>query len=276
MTREGDSPGAVFRFDADDWSGKRDEKLAEEALRTALVAHESGGDVTLKDDERSLVTVCRAGDRDVIVKEVRKSGIRRRLADVVRGAPARRAFGAGRRLLESGVGAALPLAAVERRRFGLPARSLLVSRDLRADPTAAALLAEGDDLRGPTLELLADLLLALHAAGAVHGDLRAQHVHVRLAAARPCEARLIDLESVRFRAHRDDAGRLDDWAQIAGSIPDADATREARRTAFERYADVMPFSQGAAPAFEELMRRSVARRHLYRGDRSIRGGGAPT
>ena len=266
MTAAADFPGAIRRFEADGWSGARDEQLGEDDLRAVLAAHEAGGEAALKDDERSLVTVCRAGARTLIVKEVRKSGVRRRLADALRGAPALRAFRAGRRLLESGIGAALPLAAVERRRCGLPVRSLLISRDLRGDPTAATLLARGGDARSTTLAVLADLLLALHRAGAVHGDLRAQHVHLRDADGRPCGARLIDLESVRFTARRDDAGRLDDWAQIAGSIPDADATREERRLAFERYAASMPFGIDTASAFEEMLRRSAARGHLYRGD----------
>lgn len=259
-----DALGSATGFRADGWRGERDERASEALVRAAIAAHEAGGRRVLKEDARSRVTSCRAEGVDLVVKEVRKTGLRRRLADAVRGAPARRAFRAARRLIASGVGAARPLAAVERRRLGLPVRSLLVSEDLACDPTAARLLAGDGDARATALAALADLLLALHREGARHGDLRAQHVHLRVSGG-SVQARLIDLESVRFGPRAADDARLDDWAQIGGSIPDADASLAERRAAFARYARELPFRIGVDPAFEEMTRRSIARRHLYRG-----------
>lgn len=259
-----DRPGEATGFRADGWRGERDVGASEALVRAAIAAHEEGGQRVLKQDARSRVTSCRAEGVDVVVKEVRKAGLRRRLADAVRGAPARRAFRAARRLIAGGVGAARPLAAVERRHLGLPVRSLLLSEDLARDPTAARLLAGGGAGRETALDALADLLLALHRAGAWHGDLRAQHVHLRVSGD-SVQARLIDLESVRFGPRADDDARLEDWAQIGGSIPDADASLAERRAAFARYAREMPFRIGLEPAFEQMTRRSIARRHLYRG-----------
>jgi hypothetical protein len=200
-----------------------------------------------------------------VVKEVRKTGIRRRLADAFRGAPARRAFQAGRGLIERGIGAALPLAAVERRRLGFPTRSLLLSLDLRAEPTAAVLLAGAPDQRKRVLTSLAELLLALHQSAATHGDLRAQHVHLSSGEGERLVAKLIDLESLRFRQTLDGAARLDDWAQMNGSIPDGLASTAERRAAFDHYASALPFTNSTQAAFEEMTRRSIRRGHLYSG-----------
>ena len=286
MKPDPDAIGRALPFETLGWRGLRDERVDEATLRAAVSAHEGAPGSPpcerLKDDTRSLVTACQAADLAVVVKEVRKAGIRRRLADGVRGSAARRGFRAARRLIESGIGAALPLAAVEKRRARLPTRSLLVSYDLRNDPTAAALLSElageppsADDRGGDRAEVLralAELLASLHRAGARHGDLRTQHTHCATRPGGGWTPRLIDLESLSSKRSpcvlREDA-RLDDWAQMNGSIPDAHASLEERRAAFAHYARELAFTPrfgaGGDWAFEEMIRRSIARRHLYQG-----------
>ncbi len=255
----------------------RDARFPADVVCAAIVAHESGEAELLKSDTRSRVTASQPGGLAVVVKEVRKPGLHRRLADCFRGAPARRAFRSARRLLEAGIGAALPLAAVEQRRAGVPMRSLLVSLDLRPAATAAERLERSSADRGAILAALADLLLALHRQGATHGDLRTQHVHMETSGSGELRARLIDLESTHFSGRGNDSkrgndsgrgnddARLTDWAQLNASVPDAHASSAERRAAFDRYASVMPFSSDGETAFAEMTRRSILRQHHYRG-----------
>jgi len=258
------------------WRGLRDVRVDAAALARVLAAHradegdpEAAARTILKRDERSCVCVVTIPGLSAAVKEVRKGGTRRRLADLVRGAPAMRAFRAGRVLIDRRIGAALPYAALEERVGGLPVRSLLVSADLRAVPTAAALLAQQADAAARTLALdaLTALLLALHRAGVVHGDLRAQHVHVVASAGgvAPPRARLIDLEGVRFHRRLGDDRRIEDLVQLNASIPDRDASPTERREVFDRYVRALPFRDSNERVTGRIVRDSRARGHLFLG-----------
>lgn len=268
MSLDPDATGGIRRLRIGRWAGVRDERVSLQAIREALARHDEPERTALKADARSRVTAVWAGGLALVLKEVRKGGVRRRVADLVRGSPARRAFRAGRALLARGIGAALPVAALERRRLGVSRRSVLVSLDLRGDPTAADWLAREPERRQQVLESLAGLLVSLHRAGVRHGDLRTQHVHLAWGPQGPLRPRLIDLESLRFGLPPGDDERLDDWAQMIGSIPDAHADLPARRAAFECYAALLPFEGGSERAFAEMIRRAVRRHHLFVGSGS--------
>lgn len=258
MTPDPDAIGAPAPLRLGVWRGARDERASAKLVEAAVSGREGNAAQTLKSDHRSSVVAVATIGYAVVVKEVRKAGARRRLADAFRGSPARRAWTAGRRLIASGIGAALPLAFLEQRALGAPMRSLLVSLDLRDVPTAADRLRDPEK-REATLSALADLAVALHRSGAIHGDLRAQHVHLDT---RP---RLIDLESVRFHARLSDAQRINDLAQLNASIADDLASEPERRAAFDRYASALPFDADDADVLAQIERRSIARRHFYRG-----------
>ena len=258
MKPDPDTLGAPVPIRLGAWRGVRDERTAAKLVEAAVSGREEYGAQTLKTDHRSLVVAVATTEYALVVKEVRKAGARRRLADAVRGSPARRAWTAGRRLIASGIGAALPLAYLEQRALGTPVQSLLVSLDLREVPTAADHLRRPEQ-RETTLAALADLALALHRSGVIHGDLQAQHVYIDT---RP---RLIDLESVRFRTRLSDDQRIEDLAQLNASIADELASGRERRAAFDRYASALPFDADAADVRAQIERRSVARGHLYRG-----------
>lgn len=258
MIPDADTLGAAVPLRLGTWRGARDERVSAEVVAAALAGREAPDAQALKSDHRSSVVAVPTPAYPVVVKQVRKAGARRRVADTLRGSPARRAWTAGRRLIECGIGAALPLAFLEQRILGTPARSLLVSLDLRQVPTAAEQLADPAQ-REATLLALSDLLVKLHTNGAIHGDLRTQHVHLDT---RP---RLIDLESVRFRSRLSENHRIEDLAQVNASIPDALASGAERRTAFGRYASALPFRTATTDVLEQIAERSVARGHLYRG-----------
>jgi len=259
-----------MRVTAGRWRGFRAPHFPPSALEAALRLHDqASGDAVLKNDHRSRVTAALADDFAVVVKEVRKAGARRRLADAFRGSPAKRSWDAARGLLAREIGVATPLAWVERRALGVPVRSLGISEDLRPTPTAPDYASRGEEASTAALQALSDLVIALHANGVVHGDLRAQHVHL-VADGGNLRPTLIDIEGVRFTRGLSDEQRIDALAELNASWPDALSDADARREAFARYADALPFRKGGSGrsstdfALREVARRSLARGHLWR------------
>jgi Ser/Thr protein kinase RdoA (MazF antagonist) len=195
-----------------------------------------------------------------VVKEF-GAGLRGAIGDLARGSPARRAWLAGRGLAALGIGAASPLAFVERRRFGLAFDSVLVQEDLC--PAVAA------DSPGPgasaseRMDALAGLALALHAAGAAHRDFTAGNV-LLVREANGLEPRLVDLEDARFPHRLGDAARVRGLAQLNASVPDwiPDALR---RRAFRRYARWLPFRAPEERVLARIAAASLARGHHWSG-----------
>lgn len=267
-TRRALRPGRAYAaVAAGSERGLRVRELAAATVADALVRHRAGGPGVrlLKDDGRSRVSALAAGEHALVVKEVRARGWRRPLADLVRGSPARRAWRAGHGLRLRGIGAALPLAFVERRRFGLPVASALLLEDLSGDVPAdrAALDAPALFDANAVVSTLGRLALALHRAHVHHGDLKASHVLLR-PAPHGLEPRLIDLESVRLDVALADSARLRALAQLNASLPDA-YPAAARRRAFERYARALPFAGGAERALAHVVDASLARKHRWTG-----------
>lgn len=239
--------------------------LLEQIVDEHTRAPDTHGATVLKSDHRSRVTAVRAGGLALVVKEVRKGGVRRRLADSLRGSAASRAWAAAHALLAAGIGAAAPLAYLERSVLGVPLRSLLVSEDLRPARPAAAYASDDPTRAAEVLETLCALAVRLHRNGFAHGDLRAQHVFLAPGAGE-LDAKLIDLEDVRLPRRLSDAARLESLAQLNASLADELATSAERRRAFARYSHALPFRCGEPAALERLARMSLARAHLWRGD----------
>jgi len=224
-------------------SGLRSKDFPDSAVDEALAAHRSnvdaGGPALLKCDHRARVSAVRAGGRDAVVKEVVKGGPRKWLADRFRGSPARRAWVGGHGLRIRGIGAALPLAFVERKILGFPVASAAILQDLRPGRSAAELESE----EGPTATALSDRLLdlaaALHRHGIIHGDFQALHIYCVEGDSGP-ETALIDLEGVRFRRQLSEAQRIEALAELNASLPDALIPLGDRLRGFERYAARLP------------------------------------
>jgi hypothetical protein len=216
----------------------------------------------LKSDRRARV---RAGTSEfgaIVVKEYRARGLTHQLADAVRGSPARRDWQAAHGLAARGIAAAMPIAFFERRRFGLPAESTTVFRDVRpgesADTCPPALASPHE-----VVDALRRLMIQLHRRGVIHGDLKASHVFL----AREGDhltTRLIDLSGVRFYARLSEADRIRELAELNASLPDS-VPDAARCRAFERYAAVLPFARGTDAALRNVVAASLARRHRWTG-----------
>jgi len=243
--------------------GLRVRELAAEDLAALVAAHaaaHAAGDArALQSDARARLSRLEIGELRVVVKESRYRGVGRGLADALRGSAGQRAWRAGHGLRARNVGAARPLAFLEERRLGVPVRSLVVLEDLR--PAPDALEASGREPEAVALAL-AELALRLHRRGVDHGDLKCTNVH--LAGPPPFEARLVDLEGVRFRRRLSDASRIEALAQLNASLPDH-VPPEARRRAFARYCAGLPFARARGAVLAEIVSRSLARRHRWSG-----------
>ncbi|MEE9608317.1 MAG: lipopolysaccharide kinase InaA family protein [Myxococcota bacterium] len=248
--------------------GRRLRNVGESTVARALDAHrragETGPAVLLKDDARSRVSAVEVAGRRVVVKEYPARGILRGIGDLLRGSAARRVWRGGHGLLARGIGAAQPLAFVERSRLGIPAGSAVVCEDVR--PLRPADQCD-DDVASPAAiaEALLQLLLQLHRGRVIHGDLKASHVFLGRRGA-GLEARLVDLEGVRFPHRLGDAQRVRALAQLNASLPDR-VPDAARRRAFDRYASLLPFRCGSEVALERVVELSLRRAHRWSGTR---------
>jgi len=252
-------------------TGLRRRELADSDLLAALTAHRcaqlagrqlSGGRSVLKSDGRSRVTAGPLPDGSWVIKEYSAAGWRRALVDLLRGSPARRAWLGGHGLLARGIGAARPAAFLETRRWGLPVASAIVLEDLRRDAPADA-DANGVATTAERVDALARLATQLHRRRIDHGDLKASHVYLRRRGRR-IEARLIDLEGVKFRRYLRDGTRLRALAQLNASLPD-DVEAGLRCAAFRRYAVALPFVRGRDRALRRIVRASLRRAHRWSG-----------
>lgn len=265
-TRRALRPGRLYApLTVASGTGLRWREFPAAAVEAALEAHratlEGAGDDTRiwKHDERSRVTAVEALGFPVVVKQVLPRSLPRKLADMLRGSAARRAWRGGHGLAMRGIGAARPLAFLEQRRFLLPQVSWLILAQLRGRQDAVALGPRDPE---PVLEALLRLTRQLHQRGVVHGDLKGNHILLDpLGRQAPC---LVDLEGVRFRRRLSDTQRLESLAQLNASLPDT-IPAALRLTCFQRYLVRHPFACGGARALQEVVARSLERRHRWSG-----------
>lgn len=264
-------PGRRFRrVELEGYSGMRVADLAEEELVAALDRHRHavsrGGPAVLKCDHRARVSRVRTASRSVVVKEVTKGGAVKRLADRFRGSPARRAWIGGHGLRVRALGAAEPLAWLERQGGIGPSESLVVLEDLDPARPVAAYLRSGEEAEAAeAVAALYELVVALHDRGVVHGDLQAHHVYLRREAER-LRPLLLDLEGVRFPRRLSDARRVQALVELNASLPDALVGARERRRLFQRYAAALPFREGLDHTLERVVRESRRRDHFWTGE----------
>lgn len=248
--------GGQTSFDEPLGRGMRIRDFAAEAVREAVAAHDAalraGGTAVLKSDDRARVTRVSVAGHTLIAKEVTKSGLGRRLADPFRGSAARRGWIGGHGLRARRIGVALPVAWIDRRDHR--GHSVLLMEDLGGQPCLELAPREQIDP-----DAILRLLLALHRRGVDHGDLQASHIFGR------SEPRLIDLEGVRFPRRVSDDARLRALAELNASLPDASLPADERRELFRCYAAALPFRIPVERALREVIGRSLARQHAWRG-----------
>ncbi len=256
---------AAFRLE--EGKGLRRPSLPEVELRALLAEHRAAvraqDDRLLQSDERCRITSLQATVGRVVVKEVNQSDVRRRLADLLRGSPGRRAWRAGHGLAVRGIAAATPLAFLERRYLGLPQRSWSILESV-GEISAADAEALSDLPPGSLSDALCGLLLRLHVAGVQHGDLKASNIRFARRGDRiePC---LVDLEGVRFPRRLSAKQRILELAQLNASLAEAVLPAGDREAALRRYSRRLPFGGGNAAARRRVIRLSLKRGHIWRG-----------
>ena len=263
-TRRARRPGRRYaRLRAGRCEGLRLRRIDEAFLLKALEAHQGalaeGGPRVIKLGSRSSVTRVEVGGLRVVLKQWQQRGPWRLAVDLLRGSPAARAWRGGVGLRARRIGAAVPYAFLERRQLGLPVASWLLLEDLW--PALPADSCELDSRR--VADALAALLARLHRAGIRHGDLKASHVYLATGAA-GLEARLIDLEGVRFGHRLPDRARIRELAELNASLPDA-LPDALRCRAFERYRAALPFRAPAQDCLRRIVEESLARAHRWSG-----------
>lgn len=281
-TRRSTRPGrrfAALRAGAE--RGLRLRAIDESTVLEALAAHDRarlGQDTgeprleVVKRDHRSCIAAVRVGAAALVVKEVRKTGPLRRLADLFRGSPARRAWRAGHGLETRRIPCARPLAFVERRRFGVPVSSRIVLEDLRPSRAASDPSVWSAGTERP-LDALGRLLRTLVHHAVDHGDLQALHVYLLEPDAssgktgsdrlRPA---LIDLEGVRFPRRLGDRRRVRALAELNASLPEAFVPASDRRALFVRHARALPFAAPRDAVLQSVVQASLEREHHWSGE----------
>ena len=257
---------AFARIRSGEYRGLRMRGIAESEIASALEASRGAADQrvgrVLKSDRRARVTEVRTGCGSWIVKEYRGGGFLRRTADLFRGSPARRAWLGGHGLRALDIGAATPIAYLERRTWGVPMASTVVLEDLQQLKAADRCEASWAENR-EVVDAIVRLAIRLHRCHVAHGDLKASHVLLERGSD-GIEGRLIDLEGVRFRRRLSDRARIQALAEINASLPDR-IPADLRCRAFRRYAAALPFDCEAKHALRRIVEVSLARQHRWTG-----------
>ena len=248
------------------YTGLRLQEVAEAEITSALDLEaevlNSATHRLLKADSRARVSEVQTSHGNWIVKRYGAGGFLRRTADLFRGSPARRAWLGGHGLLLRRIGAATPVAFLERRSWGVPMASVVVLENLQGLETADRCNpAWANDQE--VVDAVLRLAIRLHQRGVTHGDLKASHVLLERVGD-GIEGRLIDLEGVRFRRRLGDRERIQALAELNATLPDR-ISAELRCRAFARYAAAVPFQSSADDALVRIVEISLDRQHRWTG-----------
>ncbi|MCA1959544.1 MAG: lipopolysaccharide kinase InaA family protein [Desulfomonile sp.] len=234
-----------------------------------------------KDAPETAVTIVHIpGLPAVCVKEFRTRGRLHALKSLFRHTQGRRAFVNGGKLLDAGVGAALPLALIQERRFGAVETEWIVMEHLadavELDRYLVKRIEAGwsaDERRSLALAL-GRFIGTLHGRGIYHADLKTCNVLVYDGAAEGCAVEppsrrarfsLLDYDDVSFSALVNDRRKVKNLTQLFLSTPTA--VRASDRLRFLReYALHAGINRKERKIIARRVRRQAAgRRILYVG-----------
>lgn len=264
VLRTGEGFASVTR---DGWVGMRQEIFSEASIDAAITAHhhlvKAGGDAMIKCDHRSQVSRVQVNGDRVVVKQVVKSSLRKRFADVFRGSAAQRAWVGGHGLLLRGIDAATPYAFLERRSAGVPVESIVLLEDLSEWPRIADITPDDPSTADLPRHLL-KLIVRMHRNHVIHDDLQSIHIYLRNSNGN-AEPALIDLEGVRFSRQLFDRDRIQMLAQLNASVGEDVISSPARMAVMERYFRALPFDHGNERALAQVVKLSLARDQRWKG-----------
>ncbi|MEM9174638.1 MAG: lipopolysaccharide kinase InaA family protein [Myxococcota bacterium] len=201
---------------------------------------------------------------DWIRKRVRSGSLRRGWAERGRGSTAARAFRSGQadRLVSDR--AARPVAYLERRAAGRVLESRLLMECVGDEDLDAHVPATPAEARRLAL-LLVDWLVEQHASGLGHRDAKGGNIRLSHGDADALRFHWVDLEDLVGPIRLGEARRIHALVQLNASLADAAFDGPTRREALARYHARLPFSRPLDQVAREIHRKSLARRHRYRG-----------
>lgn len=243
---------------------------------TAFLGVSGGADPTaahatvLKQGRTSTVWRVHLDDgRDLIVKRHNRSS--QRSAGRGRPSRARRAFRRGHALLVRGIATARPAAAVDLRRHGALADTLLLTEPvadapplsdwLRADPPAT-------DRRHVVWEL-ARMIRRMHDSGATHRDLKAPNILVAPASDSRLRPVLVDLDGLRMVRQVSPRRRARDLMRLSVSLDEWGVARRTDRLRFLRAYLERPGRPASITVLSRRRGRTDSARRLRRWWRRI-------
>jgi len=189
------------------------------------------GTTVLKESPRVTVARARIDDRDLVFKRFRDHTVTRGLVVAALGSSAARVWRAATLMRNAGFSVPEPVAALERRRFGIALRSCAVVCRVAGPALDDLWRSRGGGARRRLTLAFADYLRRLHAAGLYPQDLRAANVVV--AREDPPEFVLVDLDRVRRYRRLSWRRRRKNLVQVHRSVgrgaPLRDSVRFLRR-----------------------------------------------
>ncbi len=223
----------------------------------------------VKESPRVTVAVAEEPHGRVVLKRFREHTLARVLEAVALGSSATRVWRAAGLMRAAGFAVPEPLAALERRAFGLPLRSCAVARWVDGPPLDEVWRARSGAARRALTLGFADYLRRLHAAGLYPQDLRAANVLVT--AENPPAFVLVDLDRVRRYTRLSWRRRRKNVVQVHRSVGRGAPRRESMRF-LRRYLGNPPVAELRRVAAEiaAMGRRKDAEYARRRGEAAPR------
>jgi len=173
-----------------------------------------------------------------------------------------KAFRRGHALLVRGIATARPAAALDRRRGGLPADTLLATEAVKGEKLSDWLRSRPPAAeRRAVARRLAHLVRRMHDAGFSHRDLKAPNLLVSPAHGEAARPVLVDLDGLAYKGYVSEGRRAKDLMRLSVSLEEWGVARATDRLRFLRAY--------LAPAGAPAPMTTRARRH---GDPSTRSG----
>jgi tRNA A-37 threonylcarbamoyl transferase component Bud32 len=157
------------------------------------------------------------GQPGLVLRRLNYGRWRHRFCDAFRPSRAQRAFRSALALEAAGLPVARALAVADLRRWRWPVHAYLLSHEIPHAGTLAQWARQPAPWPRPLIAALADLLARLHAAGFIHGDLKASNVLM----ATDGQPWLIDFDGVRRFTRVPRARAVADLARLMTGILEA-------------------------------------------------------
>jgi len=157
--------------------------------------------IIVKDSHTTTVGAVALPDKRVFVKRYNYRGPGYAFKNLFRSSRAKRVWQSGNSCHMRGIGVALPLAYLERRRLRVLCESYLLTAAVAGDELSEVLARQRGNIRGKRLLIgqLARQVRQMHDVGIAHRDLKGENIIARQTGNMRFEFRIVDFDGVRCR-----------------------------------------------------------------------------